>query len=81
MFRFWREFMAELDDLKAAVSSLATAVSDASAELNSVAQALLALKGQAVISPADVEAIAVQAQGLATSLETAVATTKTATGV
>ena len=50
--------MAEIDDLKTAVTGLTTAVSDVSTELANVAAALLALKAQNPINPADVEAAA-----------------------
>lgn len=73
--------MAEIDDLKAGIAALTTAVGDAATELKAVADALVALKGQNPINPADVEAAAAQASALATNLEAAVAATKTATGV
>lgn len=73
--------MAEIDDLKASVAALVTAVSDVSTELNAVAAALVALKAQTVINPADVEAIAQQTSGLAANLESVAAAAKTSTGV
>lgn len=73
--------MPELDDLKAAIAALTTAVSDASGELKAIADALVALKGQSTINPADVAAIATQASGLAASLESAVNDAKTESGV
>lgn len=73
--------MAEIDDLKSAVTALTTAVTDASTELSNVAAALLALKGTTPINPADVEAAAQSISTLAGNLETAVSTTKTQTGV
>ena len=73
--------MAEIDDLKSAVTALTTSVSDAATELSNVAAALNALKGQQTINPADVEAAAQSVSTLATSLESAVAGTKTSTGV
>lgn len=73
--------MAEIDDLKAGIAALTTAVSDAAIELKAVADALVALKGQNPINPADVEAAAQQATALATSLEAAVASTKAEAGV
>ena len=73
--------MAEIDDLKASVVTLTTAVTDVSTELSNVAAALNALKGQATINPADVEAAATSISGLAANLETAVSSTKTSTGV
>ena len=71
----------EIDDLKNAVTALTTAVSDTATELNNVATALTALKGQSTINPADVEAAAQSISGLAANLESAVSTTKTNTGV
>lgn len=73
--------MAEIDDLKAAVTALTTAVTDVTTELNNVATALNNLKNQGTINPADVEAAAQSVSGLAASLESAVASTKTSTGV
>lgn len=73
--------MAELDDLKAAMVALTTAVGDAATEMKAVADALVALKGTNPINPADVEAIAQQASGLAANLESAVSATKTEAGV
>lgn len=73
--------MAELDDFKNAVASLTTAVRDIVTELKAVADALLALRGQPTINPADVEAAAIQVQGLAANLEASVSQTKTDTGV
>lgn len=73
--------MAEIDDLKAAITALTTAVSDAATEMKAVADALVALKGQAVINPADVAAAAAAASALATNLEAAVAATKGEAGV
>lgn len=73
--------MAEIDDLKAAITSLTNAVSDAATEMKAVADALVALKGQAVINPADVAAAATAASALATNLEAAVAATKAEAGV
>ena len=74
--------MAEIDDLKAAVTALTTAVSDVSNELNAVAGVLLALRSQGVgINPADVIAAAQSVSALAANLETAVSATKTSTGV
>lgn len=77
----WRKFLAEIDDLKAGITALTTAVSDAAAELKAVADALVALKGQNPINPADVEAAAQAASALAANLESAVAATKTEAGV
>lgn len=73
--------MAEIDDLKAAVATIGTAVSDVVAELKAVADALNALKTQGTINPADVEAAAQSVTTLATNLEAAVAETKGSTGV
>ena len=73
--------MAEIDDLKAGMAALTTAVADVSTELSGVAAALNALKGQQTINPADVEAAAQQANALAGSLEAAVQAAKTSTGV
>lgn len=73
--------MAEIDDLKAAITSLTTAVGDAANELKAVADALVALKNQNPINPADVEAAAQSASTLAANLEAAVAATKTEAGV
>ena len=73
--------MAEIDDLKTAVTGLTTAVSDASTELSNVAAALIALKGTNPINPADVEAAAQSITALAANLEAAVTATKTGTGV
>jgi predicted nucleic acid-binding Zn-ribbon protein len=81
MFTFWRKLMAELDDLKAAVTALTTAVSDAATEMKAVADALVALQGQTVINPADVEAAAQSIAAQAAALENAVAATKTEAGV
>lgn len=72
--------MAEIDDLKAAVVALTTAVSDTATELKAVADALVALKGT-TISPADVAAAASSVSTLATNLEAAVAATKAEAGV
>jgi len=76
-----KNLVAEIDDLKTAVTALTTAVGDASTELNNVAQALLALKNQSTINPADVEAAAQTVSTLAANLETAVNATKSGTGV
>ena len=73
--------MAEIDDLKTAVTGLTTAVSDVSTELANVAAALLALKAQNPINPADVEAAAQSISAQAAALEAAVSGTKTSTGV
>lgn len=73
--------MAEIDDLKAAVTALTTAVGDTATELKAVADALVALKGQPTISPADVAAAAASVSSLAANLETAVTATKTEAGV
>lgn len=73
--------MAEIDDLKNSVTALTTAVSDTSAELKAIADALVALKGQATISPADVEAAAQSVSTLAANLEAAVSGAKTETGI
>lgn len=73
--------MAEIDDLKLAVTKLTPAVSDVATELKAVADALLALKGQPVISAADVETAAVSISGFADSLTAAVAAAKAETGV
>lgn len=73
--------MAEIDDLKSSVTALTTAVQDTAAELKAVADALTALKGQATINPADVEAAAQSISGLAANLESAVSGAKTETGV
>jgi len=73
--------MAELDDLKAAVDTLTTAVSDTSTELKAVADALVALKNAGSIDPAQVEAAAQQISTLAGNLESAVSGAKTETGV
>jgi hypothetical protein len=79
--KFWRKFMAEIDDLKASVAALTTAVTDVTTELKAVADALVALKNQGTINPADVEAAATSISTLATSLETAVSGAKTETGI
>lgn len=76
----WRKFLAEIDDLKTAMITLTTAVSDAATEMKAVADALVALKGNN-INPADVAAIAQEASTLAANLESAVAATKTEAGV
>jgi methanogenic corrinoid protein MtbC1 len=81
MFQFWRKLMAEIDDLKAAVVGLTTAVTDTTTELKAVADALAALKAQNPINPADVEAAAQSIATLATNLEAAVAGSKSETGV
>jgi hypothetical protein len=73
--------MAEIDDLKAAITSLTTAVSDTATELKSVADALVAAKSANPINPADVEAAAQAASTLAANLESAVSGAKTETGV
>lgn len=73
--------MAELDDLKNAVAALTQAVTDAATEMKAVADALVALQQKQVINPADVEAIAVQASALATTLNDSVAATKAEAGV
>jgi len=73
--------MAEIDDLKAAVTALTTAVTDASTELKAVADALVALKNQGTINPADVETAAQSISSLAVNLESAVSGAKTGTGV
>ena len=73
--------MAEIDDLKNAVTALTQAVTDTTTELKAVADALVALKNQGTINPADVEAQAVAINTLATNLETAVSGAKTETGV
>jgi chromosome segregation ATPase len=73
--------MAEIDDLKNAVTALTTAVSDTAAELKSVADALVALKNQGSINPADVESAAQSVNALAQNLEQAVSGAKTETGV
>lgn len=81
MFRAWRKILTEIDDLKAAITALTTAVGDAATELKAVADALVALKNQNPINPADVEAAAQSASTLAANLEAAVAATKTEAGV
>jgi ABC-type transporter Mla subunit MlaD len=81
MVKLWRRILAEIDDLKAAIAALTTAVSDTATELKAVADALVALKGQTPINPADVEAAAQSASSLAANLEAAVAATKTEAGV
>lgn len=73
--------MAEIDDLKNSVTALTTAVSDAATELKNVADALVALKGQSTINPADVESAAQSITTLASNLEAAVSSTKTEAGV
>jgi len=74
--------MAELDDLKAAVSALTTAVSDTTTELKAIADALVALKAQGgVIDPAQVEALAQQVSNLAGNLENSTSGAKTETGI
>ena len=73
--------MAELDDLKAAVATLTTAITDVTTELNNVATALIALKNQGSINPVDVGAAAKSIAALATNLENAVSSAKTSTGV
>jgi hypothetical protein len=73
--------LAEIDDLKSAVTSLTTAVADTAAELKAVADALVALRSQPTINPADVEAAAQSVSTLAANLESAVNDTKTSTGV
>ena len=73
--------MAELDDLKAAVATLTTAITDVTIELTNVATALVALKNQGSINPADVGTAAKAIADLATNLENAVSSAKTSTGV
>lgn len=87
--------MAELDDLKAAIQAgadanqaLATATQNEANELAAVAAALVALKGQNPINPADVEAAAQQVaaqatavQAIATAAQAAADAAKGSTGV
>ena len=72
--------MSELDDLKASVATLTTAVNDIIAELKSVADTLAAMKGKG-IDPAAVEEASKSIAAMAANLETATSGAKTETGV
>lgn len=62
--------MAAIDDLKAAVTTMSTAVADAATELKTLAQTLANSSGD--VNSADVEAAAAQINTLAGNLEAAV---------
>lgn len=60
--------MAELDDLKKAVTDVKAAQAVTSAALKDLAAKLAAIAGQTVINPADVEAAAQSLEATATAM-------------
>jgi uncharacterized phage infection (PIP) family protein YhgE len=74
--------MSELDDLKAAMTSLTTAVATGTAEVSALVAKVLALLGApAGVDPVAVEAVATQLQAQADAINAAVADAKTKAGV
>ncbi len=74
--------MSELDDAKAAMANLTTAVAAGTAELSALVTKILTLLGApGGVDPVAVEALATEGQALADSLNAAVADAKSKAGV
>lgn len=70
------KFMAEIDDLKAAVIANAQAQTDVVAELNDIATQLHNLSTQTTINPADVESAAQSVSAQAKAIEDGITAAK-----
>ena len=76
------KIMSQLDDAKAAMANLVTAVSAGTAEISGLVAKIIALLGAPTgIDPAAVEDLATQAQAQADAINAAVQSAKTQTGV
>ena len=76
------KIMSELDDAKAAMANLVTAVASGTAEISGLVAKIIALLGApGGVDPAAVEELAHQAQAQADAINAAVADAKSQTGV